>query len=171
MGSTWAAMVVVGALALTACGKGEKHDDDGRAPAGFTPPVTQAPTALPGQAGMPVTAHVGKYPSDAIGGVGFYDRTDVSHALHDAVGDERIVKLVIGRSGPQTPIFVAKDGRIAAWGCEQHNCGDHNWTFLFDEKPGKSALCYHEDGKDSRWYMGAAAVRKPGGCPSEAGAV
>lgn len=153
---------------VTACGKGDDGTKSATAPGGFTPPSPQPPKPIAGQAnGTPLTAYVGHYPADAVDGVGFFDRTEVSSALIAAVPDAKIRHLVTGRSGPQTPIFTGADGRIASWGCEQHNCGDHNWTFVLDAKAAKAALCYHDGGTDSRWFEGARVTRKLGDCPSE----
>lgn len=156
--------------ALSGCGS--KTDTLENADIGnFTPPAVRAPTPVAGQAQTtPLTAYVGKYPHDAVGGVDFFDRTDVANALIDAVGDQKLRSLIRGRSGPETPIFLAGQ-RVGAWGCEAHNCGDHNWTLLVDPK-GKAEACHHDAatmGQRSAWYAGAAPVTRPGGCPSGEG--
>ncbi|MEG3084464.1 hypothetical protein U1707_12495 [Sphingomonas sp. PB2P12] len=160
-------------LLLGGCGK---KDDaaDGVAPNGFTPPQTRAPTPIPGQAQTtPITAYVGKYPHDAVDGVGFFDRTEVATGLVEAIGDAKMRETIRGRTGPATPIFTIKrrDGmRIAAWGCEQHNCSDRNWTVLVDPKGSKTQVCYHDAdtmGAQSEWYAGGAPQRRADPCPSE----
>lgn len=164
-------------LLLGACGK---NDDAANAPApsGFTPPETRAPTPIPGQAQTtPITAYVGKYPHDAVDGVGFFDRTEVATGLVEAVGDAKLRETIRGRSGPETPIFTIKRGgtsgggtRIAAWGCEQHNCSDRNWTVLVDPKGGKTEVCYHDAARmaaRSEWYAGGAPELRDDACPSE----
>jgi len=60
--------------------------------------------------------------------------------------------------------------RVASWGCEEHNCGDHNWTLIVDPKRGKTQVCYHDAAKmgpQSDWYDGAAPARRAETCPSE----
>jgi hypothetical protein len=160
-------MMGVALLLLAAC-SGEKADT-ALAPSNFTPPATQLPKPIPGQAQTtPLTAYVGKYPHDAVGGVDFFDRTDVANGLIAAVGDEALRRRVRDRSGPESPIFL-RGKQVAAWGCEAHNCGDHNWTVLIDPA-GKTEVCYHDTattGDRSRWYAGDAPILRPGACPSE----
>ncbi|MGA1799653.1 hypothetical protein VH567_12845 [Sphingomonas sp. 4RDLI-65] len=154
---------------LSGCGR---NDDPVNAVAArsYKPPETRAPTPIPGQAQTtPITAYVGKYPHDAVDGVDFFDRTDVAAGLVAAVGDPKLRQTIRGRSGPATPIFTVGD-RVAAWGCEQHNCGDHNWTVLVDAKRGKTEVCHHDAatmGARSDWYDGDAPVRRDAPCPSE----
>ncbi|WP_380782424.1 hypothetical protein [Sphingomonas sp. R86520] len=159
------------AVPLVAAGCGRKDDPTATpAPSGFVPPEARAPTPIPGQAQTtPITAYVGKYPHDAIAGVDFYDRTDVATGLVNAVGDAKLRETIRGRSGPMTPIFKVGT-RVAAWGCEEHNCGDHNWAVLIDPKDGKAQVCHHDAatmGQGSDWYAGAAPVRRGQSCPSE----
>ena len=135
---------------------------------GFHPPETRPATPLPGQRQLtPLTAYVGHYPSDAVDGVGFFDRTEVATALNEAVIDPLVRRTIMNGRGPQTPIF-ASGTRVASWGCEAHDCGDHNWTLFVDPATKKGIACYHEAamGDRSHWYAGAAPVTKPGGCPS-----
>ncbi|MGU3389595.1 hypothetical protein [Sphingomonas sp. M1A8_2b] len=165
-------------LVLGACGRKDDAANTVSA-SGFTPPETRAPTPIPGQAQTtPITAYVGKYPHDAVDGVGFFDRTEVATGLVDAVGDAKLRETIRGRSGPETPVFtinrnVGKPGggpRIAAWGCEQHNCSDRNWTVLVDPKGGKTEVCYHDAAKmaaRSEWYSGGAPELRDEPCPSE----
>ena len=156
-------------LSLGACGRNDDPTNTA-SPDGFKPPETRAPTPIPGQAQTtPITAYVGKYPHDALAGVDFYDRTDVATGLVNAVGDAKLRETIRGRSGPETPIFRLGE-RVVAWGCEEHNCGDHNWAVLVDPKRGKTQVCYHDAAKmgpQSDWYDGAAPARRAETCPSE----
>ena len=169
--------IALAAFALTGCGKA---DDRAQADAvgNFTPPAMRAPKPMAGQAQTtPITAYVGKYPHDAVGGVDFFDRTEVANALIDAVGDDKVRTLIRTRDGPETPIF-RRGPRVAAWGCEQHNCGDHNWMFAVAadaSQPGdadarRPEACYHDAdimGDRSRWYGDGGPTFRPGSCPSE----
>ncbi|MEG3163534.1 hypothetical protein U1701_02890 [Sphingomonas sp. PB2P19] len=163
-------MMLGTALLLAGCGAAEKTPDTAVAASGFTPPAPQMPKPLPGQAQTtPLTAYVGKYPHDAVDGVGFYDRSEVANGLVAAVGDPALRERIRGRSGPENPIFQ-RGKQIAAWGCEAHNCGDHNWTVLIDPTRGKTQVCYHDTatmGTRSRWYADAAPVLRAGACPAE----
>ena len=165
-------MTVGTALLLVACNRGEGSKDEmtnAAVASGFRPPDGQAAVPLPGQAHTtPLTAYVGHYPRDAVDGVSFYDRTEVATALNDAVGDPIIRRAIRSDAGPQTPIFAA-GGRIGSWGCEAHDCGDHNWALLVDPATGKGEVCYHDTavaGGAARWYAGGASVTRPGDCPS-----
>lgn len=155
-------------LLLSACGGGaEKAARNDAAAAAFEPPATQTPTPLPGQGHTtPLTAYVGHYPDDPVDGVNFFDRTEVATALDAAVTDAKLRRAVIHADGPRTPIFRAGN-RIASWGCEAHNCGDHHWTLLVDPASGKGELCVREGGR-TMWHAGGPPVARAGDCPSEA---
>ncbi len=161
-------------LLLAACGSGAKTDvaADNAAAAAFVPPPTQKPTPLPGQEhSNPLTAYVGRYPNDAVDGVGFYDRTEVSQALIDAVGEEKVRRRFTAREAVSVPIFRTRDGRIAAHGCEPHNCDGADWTFLLAPDGSRGEACYHDGermGATSRWYAASRQpVSRPGDCPQE----
>lgn len=160
-------MMAAGLAALTGCDK-PGAEPAGNA-AGFVPPAVEAPAPIAGQAQTtPLSRYVGKYPGDAVDGVGFYDRTEVANALIAAVPEEKLRRTIVNRDATQTPIF-ARDGRIGAHGCQPHDCGDDNWTFLVLDNGSGGTACRHElaDGKTSRWYSGSAkpAIR-PGDCPA-----
>ncbi len=73
---------------LAGCGGAESKDVPPANAAGFVPPRDVAATPMPGQTpDTPATAYVGKFPNDPVGGVLFFDRTDVSKALLEAVHD------------------------------------------------------------------------------------
>lgn len=167
-------LVLAPFLMLAACGGGTKADSsaDNSAAAAFVPPPTQMAKPLPGQGhSHPVTAYVGRYPGDLVDGVGFYDRTEVAHALIDAVGDEKVRRRITAHEAVSVPIYRTKDGRIAAHGCEPHNCGDADWTFLVAPDGSRGEACYHDTesmGATSRWYAaGVAPKSRPGDCPQE----
>ena len=155
-------------LALAGCGRAEAPSPAKTQVVAFKPPPVQAPAPLPGQEhGSPITAYVGKYPSDTVDGVGFYDRTEIANVLIDAVTDERVRRRITDREAVTVPIFRSA-GRIAAHGCEPHDCGDHNWTVFVKPDASGGMACYHEAamGDRSHWYAGGAPVSRPGGCPS-----
>ena len=170
MRTTGTILTLAGAvLLLTGCGRSDDAVPDA-AMVNYTPPAVRAPTPVAGQAQTtPITAYVGKYPHDAVGGVDFFDRTDVANGLIDAVPDAALRTMIRGRSGPQTPIFQ-RGTQVAAWGCEAHNCGDRNWMLAIDAKSGKTEACYHDADTmrdQSRWYAGGASTLRSGSCPSE----
>ncbi|MBB4616840.1 hypothetical protein [Sphingomonas abaci] len=160
-------------LALTAplagCGTREP-DASEAAPGNFVPPVTRAPSPVAGQDNRtPLSAYIGHYPQDAVGGVSFFDRTEVANALVDAVADETLRHQITGRDTVSVPIF-AQGGMIAAHGCEPHDCGDHDWTVLIprDGDRTRAAVCHHDAatmGDTSRWMTRAGTQTRPGDCP------
>ncbi|KTW11977.1 hypothetical protein [Sphingomonas sanguinis] len=158
-------------LALAACGGKDGDTDSDVAPGNFTPPGTAKPTPVPGVAQVnPLTAYIGHYPSDAVDGVTFFDRTEVASALHEAVGDQKLVQRVMSRGAVTVPIFRRGKNGLAAHGCTPHDCADNNWTVEYDLKSAKARVCYHDRetmGDRSQWYMGGAPVTQPGECPQE----
>ena len=151
---------------LAACG--QSKDDPSAIPRGFVPPQTEGPTPIEGQAHTnPITAYIGKYPSETVGGVTFFDRTEVANALITAVGDEKLRRMITSRDGVKIPIF-SSDGRIAAHGCEQNNCADHNWTFLLSPDGTHAEACFHDAAamaNTSRWYANDKPIPRAGTCP------
>lgn len=156
--------VIALACTLVAC-SGSKPDANASAAAGFEPPATQGPTPLPGQAHVaPLAAYIGHYPDEPVDGVNFFDRTEVATALDGAVTDPALRRAVVHNQGPRTPIFRV-GSRIASWGCEAHDCGNHDWTLLIDPASGKGELCVHEGGQ-TLWRAGGSPERRGADCPS-----
>lgn len=158
------------AFSLAACG--HPDDADEPSPGNFVPPVTQAPSPLPGQRqSTPISNYVGHYPADAVDGVGFYDRSEVANLLVDLVPEEKLRRLMTGREATTVPI-VRMGSRIAAHGCEAHNCADRNWTVevAMDGNLDQGAVCYHDAeamGQTSRWTTRAGSEQRPGDCPQD----
>jgi hypothetical protein len=132
---------------------------------------TPAPTpAKPSHADATLAGYAGQYPFDKVGGVTFLDNPLVTGAVGRLVPDPAVRALILGGDGPGTPI--ARDGdRLIGWGCETHNCGDHNWAVEIAADGSDPAVCYHDAaamGSRSRWYLapGSTAMRA-GGCPSD----
>lgn len=164
-----APLALVAAALLAGCGKSDS-EANAPSPKGFVPPVTQAPEPVAGQRPVtPITAHVGKYPRDAVDGVSFYDRTDVSNILVDDVPREDARRLITGQDAVSTPIFRL-GSRVAAHGCEPQNCADRNWTVLVaaDGDRDRSTVCFYDAetmGGASTWTTRAGTTRRPGACP------
>ncbi|RZM19451.1 MAG: hypothetical protein EOP67_57535 [Sphingomonas sp.] len=158
-----------GLVALAGCG-GDRTDQPTATADNFVPPVTRAPTPVAGQAHTtPLTAYVGHYPRDAVDGVSFFDRTEVANTLVELEPDDKMRRLVVGRDATTVPIF-AMGQRIAAHGCEPHNCGGRNWTVVIaaDGNRDRAAICLHDDATapdTSRWTTRAGTQQRPGDCP------
>ncbi len=166
------AAMVAGVALIAGC----KPADDSRAKeeavaaSGFTPPVTQAPRPVPGQANAtPLTAYIGHDPRDAVEGVSFFDRTEVANALIDIVPEAELRHEITGRDVTSVPVFRL-GSRIAAHGCAPHDCADRHWTVFIsaDGNIEKATACYHDAatmGNTSRWSTRADTKMRPGSCP------
>lgn len=156
-------------LALAGCHR-TRDDQPEPGAENFVPPVARAPTPVAGQRQTtPLTAYVGHYPNDAVDGVSFFDRTEVASAMVDLVPDEKLRRLEIGRDATTIPIF-ASGNRVAAHGCEAHNCAGHNWTLLIptDGDRDHAAACLHDAAvasDTSRWTTRAGSEQRAGDCP------
>ena len=114
-------------------------------------------------------AYVGKYPFDKVDGTSFLDTPAVRRAVAATVPDKAVRAWIFEKAGPQSPI-VLKDGKLLAWGCEQHNCGAHNWTIAIDPAGTAADICYFDETVDTgqaKWYLasGTSEMRKDS-CPS-----
>ena len=145
------------------------------AAAGGTTPEADVETAAPMPAdtgadtgGIDLAAYAGKYPFDKVNDVAFFDQPVVKSAIAAAIPDKAVLGWVMGeRGGPSAP-FEMKNGKVVAWACEQHNCGDHQWTVLIDPAGTAAEVCYQDaaalPGK-TRWYRaGAAPETREGTC-------
>ena len=167
------AIAVTLGLALAGCGGGRDAADTGNA---------AAETARAAHAGSdtganataatqgPLSAYVGRHPSEKVAGVAFLAQPTVRAAVAAAVPDAKVRGFVFGYDGPDAPI-VRKDGRILAWGCEAHNCGFHNWSVAITPDGSDAEVCFYRndataDGP-STWYVAGKTEQRPGNCPSE----
>ncbi len=159
------------AAALSACGPTAPRDD-----AGTIGNDTVASNDLMGKAASagspatgPLSAYVGQYPFDAVGGTAFRDHPLVRAALTRAGGENAPVEQMLSGPGPSTPIATAEDGRILSWGCEQSNCGPHNWTLLVAGDGSNAELCYHDGDATPAtvWLVDGQVTERGGDCPSE----
>jgi len=162
----WAAA----ALILTGCGpvapadNGAMDDDASgatNAPAGN---VTSARSPTDG----PLSAYVGQYPFDPVAGVAFRDHPLVRAALVQAGGTNAPVDRILDGPGPSTPIARTGDGRILSWGCEQHNCGPHNWALILEADGSNGELCYHDEDATPAtvWLIDGRPTSRDEQCPS-----
>lgn len=114
----------------------------------------------------PLAGYVGKYPFDKVEGKTFFEQASVRSAVEGAVRDSTIRDWILKKAGPQAPI-AAVEGRLAAWGCEAHNCGPHQWTVLVAPDGHDAQICYLPDGADKpAWYAGGEKIARTDPCPS-----
>jgi hypothetical protein len=142
-----------------------------------TPSPAPGPTSvavpLPQAAATPAALlgrYAGHYPFDAIDGVRFFEQPAVTRAVAALVSDPAIRAQVLGGDGPAAPIAL-RHGRLLAWGCRTHDCGDHNWTVAIAPDGGAAAVCYHDAPAmqtRSRWYVAPDRTEmRDGDCPSD----
>jgi hypothetical protein len=115
-------------------------------------------------------AWAGKYPSDRIGGRTFFDFPGVRAEMRKTMGEQayRGWQKILGPEGPA----VRVGDHVAAWHCQQHDCGDKNATIIARLATGDVVVCWQHapDQPARRWYIpGRAPVDERGeGCPHEA---
>lgn len=181
-------VLIMAALACTGCGAGDKAPEaenmavDAAAPepnaveenagalnsADATDAAAVAPT---GPTAPALAGYAGKGPTEKVDGVSFMEHPLVVAGIEKAIAAGEIRDWVLkDDAGPATPI-VSKDGRLLSWRCQQHNCGDHNWTVAIDPASAVTEVCYHKvelTGEGSRWYKpGVAPEKRDEPCPSE----
>lgn len=111
--------------------------------------------------------YVGQYPFDAVNGISWNAHPTVKAALNATVKDRAILKAITTTIGPSAPIEIA-DGTIIAWSCQQHNCGDHQWSIRINPATDAATICYHnaeKTGSASRWFLpDGTEETRPGSC-------
>ena len=163
---------VVATLMTAGCGPGATP----REPATPTPlaspiapPVPAIKSSPTPQAAPSLTRYAGHYPFDKVGGVAFLDAPVVVAAVEAVVPDAAVRRSVLSGDGPGTPI-AARGGKLIAWGCETHDCSNHDWSILIAPGGGNVQICYHDAAtmqQRSRWYSAPAETAlRSGDCPS-----
>lgn len=131
------------------------------------PPATVAPAKA---AAPDLTAYVGKYPFDKVDDVAFSDHPLVKAGIAATVTDASVRKAITTTQGPSAPIETI-DGKVAAWSCQQHKCGEHQWMILVDPATGATDVCYVNDpamAGESRWFLaGGKEEKRDGDCSSD----
>nr|WP_293860587.1 hypothetical protein [Sphingomonas sp. SCN 67-18] len=170
MRSTALQAILATAFLVGGCGQGADAPANEAAPANASN-AAATPAAEVAPAGGPLSAYIGKYPGEKLDGVSFQDHPLVVSAVAAATDDQGLRDRVLGGNpGPSTPVAL-KDGKLISWSCQQHDCGDQNWSVLIDPAGTAAELCRHDaekSGEASLWYRaGAAPETRAGGCPSE----
>ncbi|NIJ37727.1 hypothetical protein FHR22_002430 [Sphingopyxis panaciterrae] len=163
-------------LALAAC-NGAPVDAAATSGDNAEPPAAAAKAAAPKTApaapdlkAPDLNAYVGKYPFDKVGGVAFSDHPLVKAGIAATVTDARVRTAITTTQGPSAPIEMI-GGKVAAWSCQQHKCGEHQWMILVDPATGATDVCYLNDPAmvdESRWFLaGGTEEKRKGDCASE----
>ena len=163
----WAILAASAALAGCGGGSGGTPLDNATVPAAKPAPAPAKAVAARSPA-TDLSRYVGKYPSDPLDGRTFMTEPAVRAAVERATADPAIRRFVLAGAGPESPIAM-KDGNVTAWGCEQHNCGDHNWTVQMSRDGASGGLCIEDAARgQATWYAGGRPDRRSETCP-EAG--
>ena len=107
----------------------------------------------------------GKYPTARLGKLRLVDLPVVRRSLAAAVHDTTVAAW-LPTTGPAAPVEYAQR-LIYTSTCQPHNCGNHNWAFVWSEQTQKAAVCYHDADRmtGSRWYVdGAVRMTSPTDC-------
>lgn len=140
--------------------------------------------AAPAHGGEPVrakkanlSAYVGKYPFDVVGGYRFFDNPVVRSAVARAVRDPRKRAVIrVEEDALNAPIVRVADGRILAWGGARQKEDAENWAVVIAADGSKPEVCIYDGiGNDddemqtSYWFEpGQSSDMKIGRCPSSA---
>lgn len=110
----------------------------------------------------------GKYRSDSVGGFTFYDHPKIRAALNAAVSNQAVKDAITTQEVTGGSVEVDQ-WSLTLSGCEPHNCGDHNWRFVYIIGEDSAQVCYYNlDGPPSltRWYDTYEETSVDGGCLS-----
>ncbi len=142
----------LGALALAGAAESK------RAPAKRT-----AATAL--------TAYVGKYPFDKIGGRTILEQPAVRAAITRLVKAEADRDFIYTSNGVSHLIF-RKNDRIVFAGCAHRACDTDNWTVAISPNGKQAEICVHNSASDTgefvstEWFEDSGNVFRIGTCPA-----
>lgn len=116
-----------------------------------------------------LTGYVGRHPFERISGTTFLSHPLVESAVARAAPSATVARTALSGEGPSTPIVLI-DGKLHSWGCEQSNCGPHNWTIIVAPDGSSPELCYHDEDSATpiQWFVDGAATARTDPCPSEA---
>lgn len=138
--------------------------------------AASAQAATPPKAVASLSAYVGKYPYDVVGGYRFFDNPKVKAAVAKAVGKARLQTTIRAEPGAvNVPIIRVGKGRILAWGGAKRAEDVHNWAVVISPDGSKPEVCVYEglgaenDTPSSRWFEpGQPSIMKMGKCPASA---
>lgn len=151
---------------LAGCQQAPPAGDNATASAGQPPTRQTLPTPLAAAAGgADLSGFVGRYPFDGAKGARFVDQPAVISAVDKLVPDKAVAARILSVDATMTPI-AKRDGALIAFGCEQHNCGSHNWAISLKPDGTRPRICYKPDGESPRWYGDQPVGAAKDSCPS-----
>lgn len=127
-----------------------------------------AATAMPDNAVAPpveapsLAAYAGKSPYDKVAGKTFTETDAVKAAIAGSGASAEARKWLADTTGPASPI-VLENGKLVMNECQEHNCGDHNWTIAIAPDGTAPEICYYDMklGPKPQWFVGGKAVDRP----------
>ena len=127
-----------------------------------------AATATPDNAVAPpveapsLAAYAGKSPYDKVAGKTFTETNAVKAAIAGSGASAEARKWLADTTGPASPI-VLQNGKLVMNECQEHNCGDHNWTIAIAPDGTAPEICYYDMklGPKPQWFVGGKAVDRP----------
>lgn len=148
----------LGPLALLAACGGDASE------AAQTSDTAQAAAPAAAPAGGSLSAYVGKWPFDQVNGYTWNQNPTVRAAVARTVTDQAARDAILTVDGPSSAI-VMKGGKVTAWGCQQHDCGAHQWLVQITPDGSAADICYFKAGRNggkARIFSSDGRVRKGG---------
>jgi len=131
------------------------------APANTTVAVSDN-AAAPSVETPSLAAYAGKSPYDKVAGKTFTETDPVKAAIAGSGASAEARKWLADITGPASPI-VLQNGKLVMNECQEHNCGDHNWTIAIAPDGTAPEICYYDMnlGPKPQWFVGGKAVDRP----------
>ena len=125
-------------------------------------------TAMPDNAVAPpveapsLAAYAGRSPYDKVAGKTFTETDAVKAAIAGSGANAEARKWLADTTGPASPI-VLQNGKLVMNECQEHNCGDHNWTIAIAPDGTAPEICYYDMklGPKPQWFVNGKAVDRP----------
>lgn len=142
------------AATLAACSQAEEAERVDAAPAVASTPVTTA--AAKDREAPPLSAYVGKHPTEPVQGVTFFQHPAVRAAIVASGADRDIQKAIVFDDNV-VGVVTPTRGRLLLHGYDPAGAGSTNWAILMIPDGSKAAVCYstgivgYEKGAD--WYF------------------
>lgn len=130
------------AATLAACSQAEDAErvDAASAPAVSSAPVATAAAAKDGEA-PPLSAYIGKHPTEPIQGVTFFQHPAVRAAIVASGADRDIQKAIVFDDNV-VGVVTETRGRLLLHGYDPAGAGSTNWAILMIPDGSKAAVCY-----------------------------
>ena len=143
------------ALSIAGCGKGQP-DGNTLAPSGFMPPATQAPAPIAGPGADHAADRLCRQIPARRGRRRRFLRPQRCRERAGRTGAGRSRAASDRRAGGDDDADLPTRRASRRLGCEEHNCGDHNWTVMVD--PDAAARPRSATTTPRRWATPAAGI-------------